>query len=68
MIKDICKSKLIKFQISVLRALQEAAELFLIHKFKIINLLIIHVKQIIIQKRDIQLLHCFRQYITENEM
>ena len=48
---DLC------FQVATVAALQEAAEAYLVGLFEDVNLVAIHMKQVTIMPKDIQLVH-----------
>ena len=50
------------FQSTVIAALQEAAENFIVGLFEVINLLAIHARHVTIMPRDIHLALCIRRY------
>jgi histone H3 len=50
----------LRFQSSVIGAIQEAAEAYLVSIFEDTNLCAIHAKRVTIQSKDIQLARCLR--------
>jgi len=45
----------LRFQLGALVALQEAAEMYLVHRFEDANLAAIHARRVTVQKRDMEL-------------
>ena len=50
----------LRFQATTLLAIQEAMEAWLVRLMEDMNLCAIHTKQVMIQPRDLSLIHCIR--------